>query len=72
MLRLRLLYASDWPVSEQTHRYPTWVAILDDLTAGCSTIEIRNLFRGNAIDFYRFKWTRSNPMSRLQNTSKRP
>jgi predicted TIM-barrel fold metal-dependent hydrolase len=60
MLRLRLLYASDWPVSEQTHRYPTWVAILDDLTAGCSTTEIRNLFRGNAIDFYRFKWTRSN------------
>ena len=26
----RLLYASDWPVSEQTHRYAEWVAILDE------------------------------------------
>jgi L-fuconolactonase len=49
----RLMYASDWPVSEQTHRYAAWVAILDDLTAGCSNTEVRNLFRDNAIAFYR-------------------
>jgi L-fuconolactonase len=49
----RLLYASDWPVSEQTHRYPEWVAILDDLTASCSEAERRQLFRNNALAFYR-------------------
>ena len=32
----RLMYGSDWPVSEQTHRYPEWVAILDWVTGGCS------------------------------------
>jgi L-fuconolactonase len=56
----RLMYASDWPVSEQTHRYPAWVAILDDLTTGCSTTEVRNLFRNNAIAFYRLEPPRSN------------
>jgi len=49
----RLLYASDWPVSDQTHRYPDWVTILDDLTASCSEGERRKLFRGNALTFYR-------------------
>jgi L-fuconolactonase len=56
----RLMYASDWPVSEQTHRYPEWVAILDDLTAGSQT-EIRNLFRDNAVAFYRLE---TNPLNR--------
>jgi L-fuconolactonase len=51
----RLLYASDWPVSEQTHRYGDWVEILDDLTAGCSETERRQLFRDNAIAFYRLE-----------------
>ena len=51
----RLMYGSDWPVSEQTHRYSAWVAILDDLTTGCSTTEIRNLLRNNAIAFYRLE-----------------
>ena len=51
----RLLYASDWPVSEQTHRYPAWVRILDDLTAACSDAERRKLFRDNAIAFYRLE-----------------
>jgi len=49
----RLMYGSDWPVSEQTHRYPEWVAILDEVTAGCSADEIRNLFRDTAVAFYR-------------------
>jgi L-fuconolactonase len=51
----RLLYASDWPVSEQTHRYRAWVRILDDLTAACSEAERRKLFRDNAIAFYRLE-----------------
>ncbi len=49
----RLLYASDWPVSEQTHRYAQWVAILDDLTAACSASERRQLFHDNALAAYR-------------------
>jgi predicted TIM-barrel fold metal-dependent hydrolase len=49
----RLMYGSDWPVSEQTHRYPDWVAILDWVTAGCSGVEVRKLFRDTAIAFYR-------------------
>ena len=51
----RLLYASDWPVSEQTHRYADWVAILDDLTASCSEAERRKLFRDNALAWYRLE-----------------
>jgi len=53
----RVMYASDWPVSEQTHRYAEWVAILDELTAGCSAAERRKLFRDNAIAFYRLETT---------------
>jgi L-fuconolactonase len=49
----RLMYGSDWPVSEQTHRYPEWVEILDWVTAGCSADEVRKLFRDTAIGFYR-------------------
>ncbi len=49
----RLMYGSDWPVSEQTHRYPDWVAILDWVTAGCSAEEVTKLFRDTAITFYR-------------------
>jgi L-fuconolactonase len=55
----RLMYASDWPVSGQTHRYPAWVAILDDLTANCSQTEVRKLFRDNAIAFYRVETPRT-------------
>src|SRR4051812_1984103 len=32
----RLMYGSDWTVSELTHRYPAWVEILDDVVAGAS------------------------------------
>jgi L-fuconolactonase len=56
----RLLYASDWPVSEQTHRYGDWVTILDDLTAGCSAAERRQLFRDNALAFYGLELPRLN------------
>jgi L-fuconolactonase len=51
----RVIFASDWPVSEQTHRYAEWVAILDELTATCSADERRRLFRDNAIACYRLR-----------------
>jgi L-fuconolactonase len=49
----RVMFASDWPVSEQTHRYAEWVAILDEVTAGCSPDERRRLFHDNARAAYR-------------------
>ena len=49
----RLMFGSDWPVAEQTHRYPEWVEIVDQALAGASEEERRKLFRDNAIAFYR-------------------
>ena len=49
----RVMYGSDWTVSELTHRYPDWVAILDEITAGSSGDELRSLWRGTAIRTYR-------------------
>lgn len=49
----RVMFGSDWPVSELTHRYAEWVAILDRFLAGSSEDERRFFFRDNAIDFYR-------------------
>jgi L-fuconolactonase len=49
----RVMYGSDWTVSELTHRYPTWVEILDEVVAGASKAELRRLYRDNAIRVYR-------------------
>jgi L-fuconolactonase len=49
----RVMYGSDWTVSELSHDYPVWVAILDEITAGCSGDERRSLWRGTAIRTYR-------------------
>ena len=49
----RVMFGSDWPVSEQTHRYAQWVEIVDRALAGASEDERRQLFRDNAIAFYR-------------------
>ena len=49
----RVMYGSDWTVSELTHDYPAWVAILDEITAGCSGDELESLWRGTAIRTYR-------------------
>ena len=49
----RVLYGSDWTVSELTHAYPDWVAIIDDVVAGASESEKRKLYRDNAIRTYR-------------------
>jgi len=49
----RVMYGSDWTVSELTHPYPTWVDILDEVVAGASSAELRKLYRDNAIRIYR-------------------
>jgi L-fuconolactonase len=49
----RVMFGSDWPVSELTHRYREWVAIVDWALAGSSKDELRRLFRDTAIAFYR-------------------
>lgn len=49
----RSMYGSDWTVSELTHRYPEWVAILDEVVAGASLDERRALYRGTASRVYR-------------------
>jgi L-fuconolactonase len=49
----RVMYGSDWTVSELTHAYPAWVEILDEVVAGSSAAEIRKLYRDNAIRIYR-------------------
>lgn len=49
----RIMFGSDWPVATLTHEYPEWVAILDEILAGCSDDERRKFYRDNAIEFYR-------------------
>ena len=49
----RVMFGSDWPVSEQTHRYEEWVEIVDQAARGASDAERRRLFRDNARAFYR-------------------
>ena len=49
----RVIYGSDWPVSTQASDYPRWVQTLTDAVSGCTSQELRNLFRDNAIKFYK-------------------
>ncbi len=49
----RVLYGSDWTVSELTHDYPTWVAILDEVLAAASLDEQRRFWVENARHVYR-------------------
>jgi L-fuconolactonase len=49
----RVMFGSDWPVAEETHRYGEWVDIVDQALAGLSEGERGNVFRDNAIAFYR-------------------
>ena len=51
----RMMYGADWPVSEQTHRYPAWVEIIEWALSGASEEEFRRLFRDNAVAFYRLE-----------------
>lgn len=49
----RVMYGSDWPVSDLTHPYPEWVRILDEVLAGCSEADRRSVFRDTATRVYR-------------------
>ncbi len=49
----RCMYGSDWTVSELSHAYPQWVALLDDVVAGASLAQRRALYRDTAIRVYR-------------------
>lgn len=49
----RAMFGSDWPVSEKTHLYTTWVAILDELLAAASPEERERFWRGTARAVYR-------------------
>ena len=49
----RVMFGSDWTVSELTHRYPDWVAIVDEVIEGCSEGEARKLYRDTASRIYR-------------------
>jgi L-fuconolactonase len=49
----RVMYGSDWTVSELTHPYPVWVEILDEIVAGASQHEKQMLYRDTARRIYR-------------------
>jgi L-fuconolactonase len=49
----RVMYGSDWTVSELTHPYPTFVEILDEVVAGASAAEKRKLYCDTAVRIYR-------------------
>ena len=49
----RVMYGSDWTVSELTHRYPEWVAILDETVAGAAPADLKKIYRETATRIYR-------------------
>lgn len=49
----RIMYGGDWHVLELAGTYPDWVDIVDWVVEGASADEKRELFRDNAIRFYR-------------------
>jgi len=49
----RVMFGGDWPVSETTHRYDRWVAMLDAILADASEGEMRKLYRESAERVYR-------------------
>ena len=49
----RVMFGSDWTVSELTHQYPRWVQIIDEVIAGASEADALKLYRATAIRTYR-------------------
>ncbi len=49
----RVLFGSDWPVVNLASRYPDWVDVMDGFLAGVSEIDLRRVYRDNAIRTYR-------------------
>ncbi|MBV9589742.1 MAG: amidohydrolase family protein [Hyphomicrobiales bacterium] len=51
----RVMYGSDWTVSNLTHPYPAFVELLDEMLEGTSEAEKRRLYRDTAIRVYRLQ-----------------
>jgi L-fuconolactonase len=51
----RVMYGSDWTVSELTHPYPIFVELLDELLEGTNEAEKRKFYRATAIRIYRLE-----------------
>jgi len=49
----RVMYGSDWTVSELSHTYADWVEIIDDVVTGANEAELHKLYRDTAIRIYR-------------------
>jgi L-fuconolactonase len=49
----RVMYGSDWTVSELSHKYADWVEIIDSVVMGASEAELHKLYRDTAIRIYR-------------------
>jgi L-fuconolactonase len=48
----RVMYGSDWTVSELSHNYADWVEIIDNVVVGASESELHKLYRDTAIRIY--------------------
>lgn len=51
----RVFYGGDWPVAYQATEYARWVNTLEEAVSGCSEQDMRQLFRENALAFYRLE-----------------
>ena len=51
----RMMFGSDWPVSERTHTYADWVGVVDRALVGCGESERRAVFCETARRVYRLK-----------------
>ena len=49
----RVMFGSDWPVVNLAGSYKAWIDVLDRVTAGASSSELRKLYRDNAMAWYR-------------------
>jgi L-fuconolactonase len=49
----RIMYGSDWTVSNLTHAYPIFVEILDEILTGCTEADLRRFYRSTATRVYR-------------------
>ncbi|HWT30976.1 MAG TPA: amidohydrolase family protein [Propylenella sp.] len=49
----RVMFGSDWPVSELATSFGGWVEVVDRVTSGASSAELQKLYRDNARAFYR-------------------
>jgi L-fuconolactonase len=49
----RVMFGSDWPVSELATSYQRWVEVVDAVVGDATIAERRKLFHDNAVAFYR-------------------